>query len=197
MLLEMGVCYYQCVLLTILLLAFAQVHFIFQGQACLLLQVSPDFLLLPSSPLWWKGHLFLVLGGSSKSSQSPGPKLWSHFPEGKCRHVTSAHWFPPWRPPHPLISAPRLYHLLSADVSESPLPRMMVLFPGRGCFHVALATRVSVQVASSCRVYIPPPLPSSWPRPHVASGCFVTLIASVSPVPWTYSWDVQPLHPVC
>ena len=32
-----------------------------QGQTCLLFQVSLDFLLLHSSPLWWKGHLFLVL----------------------------------------------------------------------------------------------------------------------------------------
>ena len=32
-----------------------------QGQICLLLQVSLDLLLLHSSPLWWKGHLFWVL----------------------------------------------------------------------------------------------------------------------------------------
>ena len=51
MLLEMGICYDQCVLLAILLLAFALLHFIFQGHTCLLLQVSPDFLLLHSSPL--------------------------------------------------------------------------------------------------------------------------------------------------
>ena len=37
------------------LLAFALLHFVLQGQTCLLL------LLLHSSPLWWKGHLFLVL----------------------------------------------------------------------------------------------------------------------------------------
>ena len=37
MFLEMGVCYDQCVLLAKFLLAFAQVHFIFQDQACLLL----------------------------------------------------------------------------------------------------------------------------------------------------------------
>ena len=43
------------------LLAFALLHFVLQGQTCLLLQVSLDFLLLHSSPLWWKGHLFLVL----------------------------------------------------------------------------------------------------------------------------------------
>ena len=51
------------------LLAFALLHFVFQGQTCLLLQVSLDFLLLHSNPLWWKRHLFffffflvLVLG---------------------------------------------------------------------------------------------------------------------------------------
>ena len=43
------------------LLAFALLHSVLQGQTCLLLEVSPDFLLLQSSPLWWKGHLFKVL----------------------------------------------------------------------------------------------------------------------------------------
>ena len=43
------------------LLAFALLHFVLQGQTCLLLQVSLDFLLLDSSPLWWKGHLLGVL----------------------------------------------------------------------------------------------------------------------------------------
>ena len=43
------------------LLAFALIHFVLQGHICLLLQVSHDVLLLPSSPLWWKGHLFWVL----------------------------------------------------------------------------------------------------------------------------------------
>ena len=43
------------------LLAFALLHSVLQGQICLLLQVSLDFLLLHSSPLWWKGHLFGVL----------------------------------------------------------------------------------------------------------------------------------------
>ena len=36
-------------------------HSTFQGQICLLLQVFLDFLLLHSSPLWWKGHLLAVL----------------------------------------------------------------------------------------------------------------------------------------
>ena len=45
---------------------FALFNFVVKDQICLLLQVSLDFLLLHSSPLWWKGHL---LGGiSSKSS---------------------------------------------------------------------------------------------------------------------------------
>ena len=43
------------------LLAFSLLHFVLQGQSCLLLQVSLDFQLLHSSPLWWKEHLFWVL----------------------------------------------------------------------------------------------------------------------------------------
>ena len=41
------------------LLAFPLFHFVLQGQTCLLFQVSLDFLLLHSSHLWWKVHLFL------------------------------------------------------------------------------------------------------------------------------------------
>ena len=59
-LLENGVCFDQCILLT-KLLVFALLHFVLQGQTCLLLQVSLDFLLLHSSPLWWKRHLSLLL----------------------------------------------------------------------------------------------------------------------------------------
>ena len=43
------------------LLAFAMLHIVLQGQTCLLFWVSLDSLLLYSSPLWWKGHHFLVL----------------------------------------------------------------------------------------------------------------------------------------
>ena len=43
------------------LLAFVLLHFVLQGQTCLLPQVSLDFLLLHSNPLWWKGHCCLVL----------------------------------------------------------------------------------------------------------------------------------------
>ena len=58
-LLEKGICYDQCILLA-KLLAFALLHFVLQGQACLLLQVSLDFLILHSISLWWKGHLLWV-----------------------------------------------------------------------------------------------------------------------------------------
>ena len=40
------------------LLAFALLHFILQGQTCLLFWISLDFHLLHSNPLWWKGHLY-------------------------------------------------------------------------------------------------------------------------------------------
>ena len=43
------------------LLAFALLHFVLQGQICPYLQVSLDFLLLHSGPLWGKGHLLGVL----------------------------------------------------------------------------------------------------------------------------------------
>jgi len=36
------------------LLAFVLLHFILQDQTCLLFQVSLDFLLLHSNPLWWR-----------------------------------------------------------------------------------------------------------------------------------------------
>ena len=43
------------------LLAFALLHFVLQGQTCLLFQVFLDSLLLHSSPLWWKEYNFWVL----------------------------------------------------------------------------------------------------------------------------------------
>ena len=47
------------------LLAFTLLHFVLQGQICLLLQVSLDFLILHSRPLQWKRYLLgaLVLEG--------------------------------------------------------------------------------------------------------------------------------------
>ena len=41
------------------LLVVALLHFVFQGQICLLLLVSLDFLFLHSSPLWGKGHIYI------------------------------------------------------------------------------------------------------------------------------------------
>ena len=49
-LLDEGVLYDQCVLLT-KLLAFALLHFVLQGQTCLLFRVSLNYLLVHSSPL--------------------------------------------------------------------------------------------------------------------------------------------------
>ena len=43
------------------LLAFALPHSVLQGQICLLFQLSLDFILLISSLLWWKRHLFWLL----------------------------------------------------------------------------------------------------------------------------------------
>ena len=66
-LLEKVVCYDLFVLLTKLLLSVALLHYVLQGQTCLLFQVSFDFLLLHSNLLWWKGHLFFF-GVTSKKS---------------------------------------------------------------------------------------------------------------------------------
>ena len=43
------------------LLAFSLLHFVLQGQIRLLLQVFLDFLILYSSPLYWKAQPFCVL----------------------------------------------------------------------------------------------------------------------------------------
>ena len=40
------------------LLAFDLLRFVLQGQIWLILQISLDFLLLHSNPLWWKEHCF-------------------------------------------------------------------------------------------------------------------------------------------
>ena len=53
------------------LLAFAQLHFVLLGQTLLLLQVSLDILLLCSTPLGLKGHLFFFFF-FGVSSRRPG-----------------------------------------------------------------------------------------------------------------------------
>ena len=92
-LLEEGVCYDQCILLAIPL-AFALLHFVLQDQIWLLLQVSLDFLLLHSSSLWWKGHVFWVLllevlVGLHRTIQLQ--LLWQPLRLKKLSHPTS--WF--------------------------------------------------------------------------------------------------------
>ena len=72
-----------------LLLAFVLLHFVFQGQMCLLLQVSLDFLLLHSSPLWktqqwpqdWKRSIFTLIpkkGNAKEISNYCIIALFSH-----------------------------------------------------------------------------------------------------------------------
>ena len=81
--LEEGVCYDQCILLT-RLLAFVLLHFVLQGQICLLFQVFLDFLLLHSSPLWWKRHLIfmLVLEGLVGLHRTVQLQLLQHYQLG-------------------------------------------------------------------------------------------------------------------
>ena len=59
-----------------ILLAFALLYFVFQGQTCLFFQVFLDFLLLHSNTLWWTGHLFFFFGISSRRS-SRSSQNWS------------------------------------------------------------------------------------------------------------------------
>ena len=70
------------------LLAYALLHFVLQGEICLLLQASLDFLLLHLGPLWWKGYhlqdlleltppkdvLFIIGNSNAKvgSQETPG-----------------------------------------------------------------------------------------------------------------------------
>ena len=66
------------------LLAFALLHSVLQGQICLLLQVFLDFLLLHSSPLWWKGHVLgvLVLEGLVGLHSTTQLQLLKHYWSG-------------------------------------------------------------------------------------------------------------------
>ena len=66
------------------LLAFALLHLVFQGQICLLLQVSLNFLLFHSSPLWWKGNLLgvLVLEGLVGLHRAIQLQLLQHYWSG-------------------------------------------------------------------------------------------------------------------
>ena len=76
------------------LLAFALLHFVLQGQTCLWHQVSLDFLLLHSSPLWWRGHPFLVLilEGLVGLHRTAQHQLLQHYWSG---HRLGLQWY--WR----------------------------------------------------------------------------------------------------
>ena len=81
------------------LLAFALLHSVLQGQICLLLQVSLDFLLLHSSPLWWKGHLLvLVLEGLVGLNRANQLQLLQHYWLGQrlvlLKDYFSYNWLP-------------------------------------------------------------------------------------------------------
>ena len=75
------------------LLAFALLHSVLQGQICLLLKVFLDFLLLHSSPLSWKGHLFWVLvleGLVSWTDRTVQLHLLQHYWSG---HRLGLQWY--------------------------------------------------------------------------------------------------------
>ena len=62
------------------------------SQACLLLRVSLDFLLLHSSPLWWKGHPFwvLVLKGLVGFHRTVQLQFFQHYWLG---HILGLLWY--------------------------------------------------------------------------------------------------------
>ena len=77
------------------LLAFALLHFVFQGQICPLLQVFLDFLLLNSSSLWWKWHLFWVsfLEGLVGLHRTVWFQLFQHYWLGIDLDYHDIEWF--------------------------------------------------------------------------------------------------------
>ena len=74
------------------LLIFAMLHFVLQRQMCLLLEVSIVFLLLHSSPLWRKGHLYwvLVLEGLIGVHRTVQLQLLQHY---LSRHRLGLLWY--------------------------------------------------------------------------------------------------------
>ena len=80
-----------------ILLAFALLYFVLQGKICLLLQISLDFLLLRSSPLWWKGLFFffclLVLEGLVGLHRTIQLQLLQHYWLGHRLGYCDIEWF--------------------------------------------------------------------------------------------------------
>ena len=77
------------------LLVFAMLHFVLQGQICLLLQVFLDILLLHSIPLWWKWDLFweLVLEGLIGLHRTVQPQLLQCYCRGIGLDYSDIEWF--------------------------------------------------------------------------------------------------------
>ena len=93
-LLEEGVCYDQVVLLGRTLLAYALLHCVLQGQICLLVQVSLDFLLLHSSTYDEKGIFFwLVLESLRGLNRIVQLQLLQHYWLGHRLELLWFEWF--------------------------------------------------------------------------------------------------------
>ena len=72
------------------LLNFALLHFVLQGQTCLLFWVTLDFLLFNSNPLWWKGSFsVLVVEGLVGFYKTDQPQLLWH----KWLHIFGLLWY--------------------------------------------------------------------------------------------------------
>ena len=86
----------------------ALLHSVFQGQICLLLQVFLDFLLLHSSPLSWKQHLFwlLLLKGLVGLHRTVQLQLLWQCRSGReeLPHIRGQGWWPRGATPHPRSS---------------------------------------------------------------------------------------------
>ena len=79
------------------LFTFALLHFLLHSQTCLLLQVSLDFLLSHSNPLWWKGYLLLlllsVLEGLVGLNRTNQLQLLQHYWSGHRLGLLWFEWF--------------------------------------------------------------------------------------------------------
>ena len=75
-----------------ILLAFALLSFVLQGQTCLLIQVSLDFLLLHSNPLWWKECLLCVCVSSWRRQWHTTPVLLPGKSHGRRSMVGCRPW---------------------------------------------------------------------------------------------------------
>ena len=93
------------------LLAFALLQTVLQGQMCLLLQESLDFLLLHSCPLRWEAHLFwvLVLEGLVGLHTTVQLQLLQHYCSGHRLWITVILNDLPWNRTEIILSFLRLH----------------------------------------------------------------------------------------